>query len=121
MTKNSGFTLIEVLLALMIIAIGVTALLKTIGVDIHTSSRIQEKTIQHLVAMNAIAEFQMNMLPDSESATITKTTMIMGQKWYWKAVFNTTSVRTMQQMSVRVSHLQEGPFTSPVLAYRYTP
>ena len=41
MTKNSGFTLIEVLLALMIIAIGVTALLKTIAVDIHTSSRIQ--------------------------------------------------------------------------------
>ena len=121
MRIKSGFTLIEVLLALMIIAIGVTALLKTIAFDIHTSMRVQEKTIQHLIAMNAIAELQMNMIPHSESATITQTTMIKGQKWYWRAVFNPTPIRTMQQMTVRVSHHQDGPFTSPILAYRYTP
>ena len=121
MHKNLGFTLIEVLLALMIIAIGVTALLKAIAFDIRTSSRIQEKTIQHLVAMNAIAELQMNMIPPSESAAITETTLIMGQKWYWKAVFSRTPVKTMQQMTVRVSHVQQGPYTSPVIAYRYTP
>lgn len=42
-SNESGFTLIEVLLALSIIAIALTALLKAISQNVETTRRIKEK------------------------------------------------------------------------------
>jgi general secretion pathway protein I len=97
-----GFTLIEVLIALMITAIGLTALLKTITFNIHTATRLQDKTIQHMVAMNAIAQIQTNM-------------------FYWRANFSATPIRSMRQITLRISQHQAGPFISPLIAFRYMP
>lgn len=41
--KTSGFTLIEVLLALTIIAVALTALLKAIAQNVEHTQRIKEK------------------------------------------------------------------------------
>lgn len=41
--NKSGFTLIEVLLALSVIAIALTALLKAISQNVETTRRVKEK------------------------------------------------------------------------------
>lgn len=120
-TSSQGFTLIEVLIALMIIAIGMTTLLKSISLNIQTTGRLKEKSIQHMVGMNAIALLQTRSVAISDNQTITQATQLLGQKWYWRAKLTATPVASMEQITVVVSPHQVGPFTHPLIAFRYAP
>lgn len=114
-----GFTLIEVLLALAVMAIAVTTLLKTLGFNIQTNQHLQDKTAQHIVAMNAIAQLQMHSIAAENQASVTESVVLMGKKWYWRALIINTPIHSLQQIKVTVGQRQEGPFQSPVIAYRY--
>lgn len=119
--SSRGFTLIEVLIALMIIAIGMSALLKSIGFNIETTKRLKEKSIQHMVEMNAITLIQTSSIAISINQSITQATIMLGQKWYWRAKLTATTVPAMQQITVSISSRQTGPFTNPLIAFRYAP
>ncbi|HAT1774065.1 type II secretion system protein GspI [Legionella pneumophila] len=117
----SGFTLIEVLLALTVIAIALTALLKAIAQNIDNTHRIKEKTISHWVAMQGIAMIQLNLLRTSQSQESTQATTMLGQKWYWRAKISPTPIKRMQQITISVSSKQAGPFREELIAFRYLP
>ncbi|AAU27442.1 TPA: type II secretion system protein GspI [Legionella pneumophila] len=117
----SGFTLIEVLLALTVIAIALTALLKATAQNIDNTHRIKEKTISHWVAMQGIAMIQLNLLRTSQSQESTQATTMLGQKWYWRAKISPTPIKRMQQITISVSSKQAGPFREELIAFRYLP
>ncbi|HCJ1062577.1 TPA: GspI family T2SS minor pseudopilin variant LspI [Legionella pneumophila] len=117
----SGFTLIEVLLALTVIAIALTALLKATAQNIDNTHRIKEKTISHWVAMQGVAMIQLNLLRTSQSQESTQTTTMLGQKWYWRAKISQTPIKRMQQITISVSSKQAGPFREELIAFRYLP
>ena len=54
-----GFTLVEVLVALTIIAIALAAIIGTVSAMVRNYSSLQEKTFSHWVAMNKMAEIHM--------------------------------------------------------------
>ncbi|HDV5711011.1 TPA: GspI family T2SS minor pseudopilin variant LspI [Legionella pneumophila] len=117
----SGFTLIEVLLALTVIAIALTALLKATAQNIDNTHRIKEKTISHWIAMQGIAIIQLNLLRTSQSQESTQATTMLGQKWYWRAKISPTPIKRMQQITISVSSKQAGPFREELIAFRYLP
>ena len=117
MQKNAGFTLIEVLIALMIIAIGITALLKSMGSSIQGQTKLAEVQIEHWVLVNAVAELQLN----HQEIQGTQSLNIMGQTWYWRAVLTPTPIRGMQEIHISASPNRKGPFGHTVKAYRYQP
>lgn len=117
----SGFTLIEVLLALTVIAIALTALLKATAQNIDNTHRIKEKTISHWVAMQGIAMIQLNLLHTTQSQESTQATTMLGQKWYWRAKISSTPIKRMQQIAISVSPKQAGPFREELIAFRYLP
>lgn len=119
MMKIKGFTLIEVLLALVILAISLTALLKVTGQNINNTNRIKEKSIKHWVAMQAVASIQLKTVPVTLNQTTTQATKMLGQTWYWRAQLSPTPVKTMQQINITVSKNQTGPFTDLLVAYRH--
>ncbi|MDP3704488.1 MAG: GspI family T2SS minor pseudopilin variant LspI [Legionellaceae bacterium] len=119
MMKTKGFTLIEVLLALVILAIALTALLKITGQIINNTNRIKEKSIKHWIAMQAVASIQLESVPISSNQATTKATNMLGQTWYWRAQLSPTAVKTMQKISITVSKSQTGPFTDLLVAYRH--
>lgn len=121
LSPHRGFTLIEVLLALMIIAIGLTTLLKTMAQNIHSTQHLKDKSVQHIVAMSALADIQSNTVPASLNHEITRTTLILGHTWYWRAKVIATPVKSMQQITVSASPKQTGPFTNQLIGYRYAP
>ena len=53
-----GFTLIEILVALTIIAIAMAALIKASGDYTASAAYLKQKTLAHYVAMNALNELQ---------------------------------------------------------------
>ncbi|MBA3536958.1 MAG: GspI family T2SS minor pseudopilin variant LspI [Tatlockia sp.] len=120
-SKKSGFTLIEVLLALAIIAIALTALLKATAQNVSNTQRLKEKSISHWIAMQGVAMVQLNLVQIPDNQEITKVTSMLGQRWYWRASLSTTPIKSMQQITIRVSKNQAGPFADPLIAFRYQP
>lgn len=58
MKKSSGFTLIEVLVAMTIIAVGVAALVSTAGSSAWRADFLREREFGRWVASNVLAEMQ---------------------------------------------------------------
>ena len=118
---NKGFTLIEVLLALAIIAIALTALLKATSEDVTLTQRIKEKSISHWVAMQGVSTIQLGIVSINLNQEITQVTKMLGQRWYWRAKLTSTPIQSMQQISITVSEQQAGPFKDELFAFRYSP
>lgn len=119
--KNLGFTLIEVLLALSIIAIALTALLKATAQNIENTQRIKEKTISHWIAMQGVSMIQLNLVQISLSQESTQETTMLNQKWFWRAKASSTPIKRIQQITISMSNKQNGPFSEELVAFRYLP
>jgi len=121
MRKTGGFTLIEVLLALAVIAIALTALLKATSQNVAFTQRIKEKSISHWVAMQGIAMVQLRLIQITPNQDVSKATTMLGERWYWRAKVTPTTIKTMQQITITVSKNQSGPFTDTLIGYRRFP
>lgn len=117
--KKNGFTLIEVLLALAVIAIALTALLKVTAQNIENTRRIKEKTISHWVAMQGIAMIQLNLIQVYPSQESTQVTTMLGERWYWRAKVSNTPLRAVQKITISVSQKQASSFRQELVAFRY--
>ena len=115
----NGFTLIEVLIALAVIAIALTALIKASAQDVAHMTRIKEKSISHWVEMQGITGIQLGLFPIEPNQEISKMTKMLGQRWYWRATLTSTSVKNVQQISISVSSNASGPFSDTITAFRY--
>lgn len=120
-SAQSGFTLIEVLIALSIIAIALTALLKAISQNVDTTRRVKEKTVGHWVAMQGVAMIQLNLLQINQSQETTQDTIMLNQHWYWRAKVSATSQKHIQKIVISVSTEKIGPFREELQAFRYVP
>ena len=80
--KQYGFTLIEVMVALTIIAISLGALLSTSGTQANSVTYLKQKTLAHWVAVNELTELRMAKefpAPGDEKGVTTMT----NNDWYW--------------------------------------
>jgi general secretion pathway protein I len=119
MTQNvRGFTLIEVLLALSILAIALTALLKATAENIRGTQHIKAKTISHWVAMQAIASLQSGLVPAHDNQNITKKMTFLGKTWFWNAQISSTSMPGVQKITIKTSDHADGPFINPLIGFR---
>jgi general secretion pathway protein I len=116
-----GFTLIEVLIALSIIAIALTALLKSTSQSIEHTERIKDKSISHWVAQQGITAIQLGLIPINLNQEITQVTTMLGQRWYWRAKLTNTKIKTTKKITITVSKNPEGDFTDPLVGARYSP
>lgn len=79
---SKGFTLIEVLVALAIIAISMGAALSTSGSQASNATYLKQKTIAHWVAMNEMTQLQIAK-GITETGSKDGDTEMAGVKWYW--------------------------------------
>jgi general secretion pathway protein I len=116
---SHGFTLIEVLLALAIIAIAFTALLKATSMDITGTQHIKDKTISHWVAAQGVTLIQLGLLGKDAHTELSEVTTLFNQRWYWRATIKPTTIHAIQEIHISVSKNQTGPFREELMAYRY--
>jgi general secretion pathway protein I len=96
-----GFTLIEVLVALAIVAIGMAAVLSTITSSASTVLYMRDKTLANWVALNQIAS--QRLLPQPPALGNTDGDVdYAGQKWHWRQETVATAVQGMVRMDVMV-------------------
>jgi general secretion pathway protein I len=99
-----GFTLIEVLVALAIVAIGMAAVLGTLTSSASTVLYLRDKTIAQWVALNHIAEQRLQNTPGQVPQTGNSDGDVdyAGSKWHWRQEIVATSVQGMVRLDVMV-------------------
>jgi general secretion pathway protein I len=97
----AGFTLVEVLVALMVIALGLAALMVAVSGTARTSGMLRDKTIAGWIALNRLAEVRLNLTKFGQS-TDTGEVDFANRKWHYDTRYFTTSINSMKRVVVRV-------------------
>jgi general secretion pathway protein I len=80
--RTAGFTLVEVLVALAIIAISMSAALSTSGSQASSAAYLKQKTIANWVALNEMTQFQLAK-SITETGKVDGDAKMAGITWYW--------------------------------------
>ena len=97
-----GFTLIELMVALAVLAIGMTAVLHSTSQAGHAGIFLKQKTIAHWVASNQAAELSINKEWPRPGVT-TGTETMANQTWHWETEVKNTQVAELRLVTIRVS------------------
>lgn len=81
--KNNGFTLIEVLIALLILAIALTAAILAVQTSIRSTDRVYDKLRAHWVAMNVISSMQVGLIPPPTDTPQDGESNLLAKNYRW--------------------------------------
>jgi general secretion pathway protein I len=96
-----GFTLVEVLVALIIVALGSAAMLAALGNSARAAERIRERTLAGYVAMNRLTETRLE--PEFPALGIREGIEEMGGlRWAWRQQVSPTPIEGVLQITVSV-------------------
>jgi len=96
-----GFTLVEVLVALMIVALGLAALMIAVSGTARTSGFLRDKTLAQWIALNRLSEVRLNVSKFGQNSDIGELTFA-NRKWHYDTRYFDTSIATMKRVVVRV-------------------
>jgi general secretion pathway protein I len=78
-----GFTLLEVLIALVVVSIALGAIVTTVGNYASHAGAIKQKTLAHWVAMNQLTALQVSRAYPATGKDTKGNVEMAFQKWYW--------------------------------------
>jgi general secretion pathway protein I len=98
---HRGFTLIEVLVALAIVAIGMAAVMGALTSSANTISYLRDKTFAQWVALNQIANLRLSgqQPPTGNSDGDTD---FAGRSWHWRQEVVATQVPGVERIDISV-------------------
>lgn len=100
-TENTGFTLLEVLVALAVVAVALAALLKGVSSNALNEAYLRDKNFAHWVAMNVVAERQLGL--QQEALLSDRGEVEMGaQRWQWRTRLLETFDAAIWRLEVEV-------------------
>jgi general secretion pathway protein I len=101
--RETGFTIIEVMVALAIVAFSLTAIAASMGQMIDASNGMRDRTYASWIAQNKIAEMRLaNTIPEVTSTS--GEVDFAGTEWAWRAVVSETPVENLFRVDVTVSY-----------------
>ena len=102
-----GFTLVEVLVALVIVAVGMAALLASMGSSADTASYLRDKTFAQWIGLNQLASVRLG----AQLPTTGKTDGELdyaGRHWSWEQEVTQLDFPGMLRVDVRVQQTESG-------------
>lgn len=104
MTRNSskGFTLIEVMVALTIVALSLTAVTASMSQMIDAAQTMRDRTYASWIAQNRIAELRLAPASPKVGATSGEV-LYASTDWAWRTVVSETGVDELYRIDVSVS------------------
>jgi len=98
---HRGFTLLEVLVALVIVAFGMGALMATLTAAATSVERLRDKSFAEWVALNRLSEVRLGKAAAAKGKTSGESEM-GGQKWQWTQEIDDANFPGMLRIDVRV-------------------
>jgi len=107
----TGFTLLEVLVALAILAITLSALISASGSYARNASYLKEKTLAQWIAENKAVEYQLNNTFPRAGSREGDVNYAL-QEWRWRVKVTNTDDRRLRRLDIDVI-LEDGDFKQP--------
>jgi len=103
---SKGFTLIEVLAALIIVGLGMLAVIRAVNQTINNTNYLREKAIAHWVAMNKLTETRLSASSPSTGSSDGDTDMA-GITWRWRMTV-TDVMPGLKSIEIKVAPKEAG-------------
>jgi len=111
--RSRGFTLVEVVVALAIVAIGMLAVFKTIGDTVNNVSTLRDRSFAAWIADNRITELRLT----GQMPSVDETAGDLeygGRRWHWVTRVSQTPVDGLRRVDVLVRREGDAPESSLV-------
>ncbi|MEO7916229.1 MAG: type II secretion system minor pseudopilin GspI [Dokdonella sp.] len=99
--RPSGFTLIEVMIALVVVALAMLALTKLAAVQIQTTDALRERTLAGWIAANAITETKLSN-PYPPTGISDARGRFANRGWRWRIDVQATPDERIRRIDVSV-------------------
>jgi general secretion pathway protein I len=109
-----GFTLLEVLVALAVIAVALAALVSAATTQVKVAERTRDKAVAGWVASNVFTEMKLRE-PFPEPGERTGTVSMANQRFAWRALVQSTQESDLRRIDLRISVKVDGAADQPVL------
>ncbi|MEP5766412.1 MAG: type II secretion system minor pseudopilin GspI [Halieaceae bacterium] len=107
--RSRGFTLVEVMVALMVIAIALPALLKALYQQIDGTAYLRDKSVAQWVANNKLAENRIQLARNGRLVLGERLGVetMAGRDWYWWILGEATEVEDFYRLQITVALAEE--------------
>ena len=114
-SRCRAFTLVEVMVALAVVAVAVPALLLTLSQQLDGTRYLQDRIQAQWIAANRLAELRLVAAAKGtlQTGLITGSEEMAGRIWYWWSEGEATQVPGFFRYEVTVSDSEDG-FTTPL-------
>ena len=115
--RESGFTLIEMLVALALFSLAALALLRLEGATVASTAQLQEQALAQIVARNLAVEVMSG--PGAPPFGRTGGEAVnAGRKWRWTQVVGRSPEPRIQQIEIAVASAEGGPGRASLTVFR---
>ena len=115
--SQTGFTLLEVLVAMVILAVSLLAAIKVATEVTSSAIYLQDKTIAQWVGMNKMAELRLSKgVP--VNGRVDGTEEMAGREWSWRIVFKKTPYPALKDIEVEVRPATDSKDEPPTIVLR---
>lgn len=115
-SRTRGFTLLEVLVALAVLAVALSALIKSGSDNAANAAHLQDKTLAHWVAMNKVAELQLEREWPATGKRRGSAEMA-DREWRWETEVKTTPDKDVRRLEVRIRQRNEESVLAELVAF----
>jgi general secretion pathway protein I len=115
-SRSAGFTLLEVMVALGIAALSLTAVTAAMSQMVGAANSMKERTYASWIAQNKIAELRLsNIVPEvSEDSGEVE---YAGLEWTWSSTISETGVENLYRVDVAVSFVDSDAIIRTVTGF----
>ncbi len=113
---QKGFTLIEVVVALLVLTLTMTGLVQAIGNGANNQRTIEERTLAQWVALNQVAAMQLEQTLAAVGSTNGSVEMAARQ-WWWQQEVAKTEDPTVNRIRVTVTRETGSEELAQVVGY----
>jgi len=100
-SSSRGFTLLEVLVALLLLSLALVALMRLTALDLRASAQLRDATLAQWVASNVLAETRLrNAFPPPGRSS--GETRMAERRWRWDLVVEATQAPRIRKLEVTV-------------------
>lgn len=97
-----GLTLVEVLIALAIVAIAMTAVIKSTSQGLRGTAYLQDKTIAMWISQQILNEIRIGAIKLPADELVTKPMAYLNRQWFWQAKEVTTSNNHISKIDIKI-------------------